>query len=51
MKEIWTNDSGELIFVYQRGISWYSCGGDFDFATSEKNEAADVLRSLGYILS
>ncbi len=51
MKEIWTNASGDIILVYQKGFSWFGYGGSFDFATSEKNEAIDVLKSLGYILS
>ena len=48
MREIWTNASGEIILMYKNGVSWYSCGGGFDFATAEKNDAVFVLTSLGF---
>ncbi len=51
MREIWTNKVGELIYVYQSGMTWYGSGGNFDFVTSDKDNAVNVLISLGYRLS
>ena len=51
MREIWTNRVGELIYVYQSGVDWYGSGGNFDFVTSDRGNAINVLISLGYRLS
>lgn len=50
MRELWTNEGGETILVYQSGMTWYGSGSNFDFVTSDKDNAVSVLRSLGYHL-